>query len=287
MPCNAPIVGWKSKETTVLGKRAVVFDLHQGCVDLPINVPCGKCHGCLLDKSREWALRCSHEAQMHDENSFVTLTYNDEHLPQRNGTPTLKPQDFVLFMKRLRKQSTEKIKFIQCGEYGELDNRPHHHILLFNRGWPDMYRWRQSRDYYLYRSQELEILWPFGHSEIGEANFETAGYVARYALKKNHHPPGTQKPYLTMSRRPGIGQAWIKKFMSDVYPSDECVSKGGQVYRPPRYYDQQLQKNNPELLHHIQAHRIAKLTDEIKSGLRQTDREKILRAKHRERTRQL
>ncbi len=288
MACNAPLVAWKSTETTALGKRAVTFDVRQAHIDLPLNLPCGKCHGCLLDKSRQWALRCSHEAQLHEENTFVTLTYDEKNLPRTaNGTPTLRPEDFVLFMKRLRRQTTQKISFFHCGEYGEKDNRPHHHALLFNRGFGDMYYWRKERDYRLYRSPELEKLWPYGHSEIGEVNFATAGYIARYQIKNQKETAGVIKPYLTMSRRPGIGKDWIKKYITDVYPSDQCVTIGGHIYRPPRYYDQHLERQNPEMLQHIQATRIAKLTNEQKSGLRSTAREAILRAKSHLRRKQL
>ncbi len=284
MACNAPLAGWKSQETTALGKRAVVFKLHKGHVDLPINIRCGKCYGCRLDRSREWALRCSHEAQMHEENTFITLTYDEKNLPRtKNGTPTLEKSDFVLFMKRLRKQTPQKVSFFHCGEYGELDNRPHHHALLFNRGFSDKYPWRKERDYCLYRSQELETLWPFGHSEIGEANFKTAGYIARYQIKTQKQISGVIQPYLTMSRRPGIGRTWIKKWISDVYPSDECVTIDGQTYRPPRYYDDQLEKQQPQLLAELKANRIAKLTEEAKTGFRKTDKEKILKAKAQQR----
>lgn len=288
MPCNAPLAGWKSKETTALGKRAVTFRLHQGHVDLPINIRCGQCYGCRLDKSREWALRCSHEAQMHEENTFITLTYDENNLPRtKKGIPTLDKSAFVLFMKRLRKATEQKVSFFHCGEYGELDNRPHHHALLFNRGFADKYRWRKERDYYLYRSEELEALWPFGHSEIGTANFETAGYIARYQIKEFKEIKGVVRPYLTMSRRPGLGKTWIQKFKHDVYPSDQCVTRGGTKYKPPRYYDDQLEKENPQMMQQVTASRIARLTEEAKSGARSMDREKILKAKAHQRRRTL
>jgi len=275
MACNAPLVGWKATEKTARGTRVVVFDLSQGCVDLPVNIPCGKCFGCQLAKSREWATRCSHEAQMHEDNSFITLTYDAENVPPSRE---LRPKDFQDFMKRLRKKSPEKIKFFHCGEYGELDGRPHHHALLFGRRFPDHYYWRKSGDHNLYRSPELETLWTFGHSEIGEVSFESAGYVARYQMKSDTSNK-KQKPYLTMSRNPGIGKGWISMFTSDVYPSDEIATKGGQLLRPPRYYDKQLEKINPGMFKKVQETRVSKLTEEIRSGVRQTAREKILRAK--------
>jgi len=287
MGCNDPLSGWKSKEKTALGKRAVTFDIHEACIDLPVNVRCGQCNGCRLDKTREWALRCTHEAELHEDNSFVTLTYDDEHLPLNNGIPTLRKQDFVLFMKRLRKKRDHRISFFQCGEYGEL-GRPHHHALLFNCGFADRYLWRRSGSHPLYRSEELETLWKGGQCEIGEIGFDSAAYVAGYTMKlKQNLKPGQEREYLTMSRRPAIGKQWIEKNMKDVYPRDEVITRPGNKNKPPRYYDQQLEKLNPQLLKTIQANRQANLTDEAKSGLRHLAREKNIIARSKEKCRSL
>lgn len=283
MACNDLLVGWKSKSKTALGKRAVTFRKHEGYKDLPLNLPCGKCYGCRLNKSREWALRCAHESEMHTENSFITLTYDEKSLPTIGQLPTLQPNDFVNFMKRLRKNSG-KILFFHCGEYGELDGRPHHHALLFGRSFPDQYYWRKSGDYNLYRSPELEKLWTYGHSEIGEVSFESAGYIARYTLKmKDNLREGQVKEYLTMSRRPGIGKTWLQKYMSDVYPSDQVVTRYG-IYKPPRYYDKQLGEQQQLQL---QTTRQAKLTDEQRSGARNMAREQILKSRANLRRRNL
>ncbi len=295
MACNDPLVGWKSKDKTARGKRAVTFDIHQACIDLPVNIRCGQCHGCRNDKAIEWAIRCSHEAQLHDENSFLTLTYEEE--PKtKSGVPTLRPRDFELFMKRLRKQTKNKIKFFQCGEYGSL-GRPHHHCLLFNRGFSDRYLWRKEGDYNIYRSEELEKLWQQGHSEIGSVTFQSAGYVAGYTIKgaentrqQSWTPGGTTTripEYRTMSRRPGIGKTWLEKYINDVYPMDEVITNNGNKLRPPQYYDQQLEKQNPQLLQELKIQRRAKLTPEKLSGLNNTAREKILMAKAKERNKTL
>ena len=291
MACNAPLAGWKAKERNPSGKRGVVFDLKQGISDLPINLACGKCFGCRLAKSREWALRCTHEAQMYDNNSFLTLTYNDKNLPPG---ASLRPEDFTLFMKKLRRRSYhlvngkkiyDRISYFQCGEYGEDYSRPHHHCMLFNRGFPDRKLHRRSGKYNLFRSGELEEIWTMGHSEIGDVTFESAGYVARYTLAKasNKQLNGRHPEYLTMSRNPGLGKTWLKEFHTDVYPSDQAVTRSGQVHRPPRYYDEQLLDRDPVLHEQIRVTRLSKLTDEMRSGANQTARERILRARARER----
>lgn len=246
MPCYHPIPGWYAKrrsETT--GKRAIVFRMADGFVDRPIDIPCGSCVGCQLEKARRWAVRCTHEASLHAENSFVTLTYSPEKVPPN---ASLRPEDFVRFMKRLR-HKRPGVRFFQCGEYGAKLGRPHHHALLFGCGWPDQVELKQG----LFVSQELSELWPYGYSSIGQVTFESAGYVARYAMKKVRGPDaaahyGQKVPeYLTMSRRPGIGRGWIDKYESDVYPSDEVVMNGARM-RPPRYYDDTVARRRPDLV---------------------------------------
>ena len=204
-----------------------------------------------------------HEAQLHDANSFVTLTYAEEHLPPGGS---LRKADFQRFMKRLRKRIAGKVRFFHCGEYGEELNRPHYHALLFGYDFPDRTPWAERGAHRTYRSEELEELWPMGHSEIGDVTFESAAYVARYCVKKitgakadEHYVDKStglirEPEYATMSRRPGIGAGWFEKYKADVYPSDEVVSRG-HGSKPPRYYDQLLGREDPELLEQMKAAR--------------------------------
>ena len=129
MACYQPLKGYYSKSRNPNGKRNVVFNPQMGYRDRPVTVPCGQCIGCRLERSRQWAIRCYHEASMYERNSFVTLTYDDESLPLGG---TLVFRDFQLFMKRLRKQYGAGIRFYACGEYGEKFGRPHYHVCLFN-----------------------------------------------------------------------------------------------------------------------------------------------------------
>ena len=248
MPCYSPLQGFRSTTTSANGKRGIVFNPQHGYRDLPVTVPCGQCIGCRLERSRQWAIRCVHEAQMHDDNAFITLTYNDENRP---ADGSLNLRHFQLFMKRFRKK-VGPVRFYHCGEYGEQFGRPHYHAIIFGYGFPDKKLWKTLNDVPLYRSATLEALWTLGFSSIGGVTFQSAAYVARYIMKKvtgdrakryyEIVDPETGevhqvKPeYTTMSRRPGIGSTWLEQYLGDVYPSDEVIIKG-KTMRPPKFYD--------------------------------------------------
>ena len=249
MPCYSPLRGWRSSERSPTGKRRIVFNPRDALRDLPVSVPCGQCVGCRLERSRQWAVRCVHEASLHERNCFITLTYDDAHLP---ADGSLNLDHFQKFMKRLRKRFGDGIRFFHCGEYGENFGRPHYHACLFNFDLPDREFWSCREDVNLYTSKILSSLWPFGFVTVGDVTFESAAYVARYVMKKvtgdnaSDHYRFTneitgqvydRKPeYVTMSRRPGIGRGWVDKYLDDVYPFDFIVINGVKC-KPPRFYD--------------------------------------------------
>lgn len=270
MACYHPMTGYRSAETTKSGKRKIVFSPQKGYVDLPVKIACGQCIGCRLERSRQWAIRCMHEAQMHSENSFVTLTYSDENLPKGG---CLELSEFQRFFKRLRKRVGVPVRYYHCGEYGERFGRPHYHACIFGYGFPDRVLYSRSNGQPLYTSAELSELWPFGHALIGEVTFDSAAYVARYIMKKvfgdaadDHYkrvdletgevfflPP----EYTTMSRRPGIGKKWLDRFMSDVYPSDEVIVNGKAV-KPPKFYDGVFEVMYPSDMKRIKHERVVR-----------------------------
>lgn len=214
---------------------------------------CGRCIGCRLEKSRQWAVRCMHESKLHKENCFVTLTYADNPI-------SLVPRDLQLFWKRLRKLVPDrKIRYFAGGEYGEEKRRPHYHACLFGFDFADRVYYRKSGAFDLDTSALLARAWPHGFSTVADFSFETAAYVARYVCEKvdlkgaddmyEHIDLETGEitpvhpEFGRMSLRPGIGADWYKKFSSDVFPSDEVIVNG-RVCRPPRYYDKLLRKQN-------------------------------------------
>lgn len=221
-----------------------------------LSLPCGQCIGCRLERSRQWAIRCVHEASLYERNCFITLTFAPEHLPKSGS---LDKRDFQLFMKRLRKRYGAGVRYFHCGEYGEKGGRPHYHACLFNFDFDDRELWSTRGGVKLFTSKALQELWPFGFSTIGDVTFESAAYVARYVTKKVTGPAAaghyervdakgevtTVVPeYVTMSRRPGIGRPWLDRYISDVYPHDRVVLRGQEMH-PPKYYDSLFELANP------------------------------------------
>jgi hypothetical protein len=260
MPCYSPIRAYRSRDgiNPDTGKWPIVFNIYDGYGDLPIDVPCGQCIGCRLERSRQWAIRCVHEASLYDNNCFVTLTFDDDHLDKNLS---LNKRDFVLFMKKLRFKFGQGIRFFHCGEYGFLLQRPHHHVILFNFDFPDKYLWDIRNGNRLYRSPELEALWPYGFSSIGDVTFESCAYVARYIMKKvtgknaGSHYNGREPEYITMSRRPGIAREWFDKYQTDVFPNDYVVIRNGLKCKPPKYYDNIYDKIDPKSMKHVKFNR--------------------------------
>lgn len=261
MPCYHPLKGYRSKYRNPSGKRSIVFNIRDAFKDMPVELPCGQCIGCRLERSRQWAIRCVHEASLYEDNCFLTLTYSDENLPE-NGS--VRVEDFQKFMKRLRFEfPDQKIRFFHCGEYGEKYGRPHYHACIFNFDFKDKYHWSTaSNGEKYYRSPTLEKLWPVGQSMIGNVTFESAAYVARYITKKITGPDAHQlyedlgkKPeYVTMSRRPGIGKPWLDKFKSDVFPDDFVVLRG-KILKVPQFYMKELDKQDAQLHRALKAKR--------------------------------
>lgn len=169
-------------------------------------------------------------------------------------------------MKRVRKHffgnAKGSVRYFHCGEYGEQLGRPHHHACLFNLDFPDKKLWSVREGVRLYRSATLENLWPHGNSTLGDVTFDSAAYVARYVTKKITGEPalahyaGKLPEYCTMSRRPGLGKDWLKKYSSDLYPKDFTVIRGKKI-KIPKYYNSMYELTNPLEYASIKALRIA------------------------------
>lgn len=258
MACYSPVSAFRLE-------NGDVTMVERGDVRATLSLPCGRCVGCRLERARQWTVRVMHEASLHERNCFLTLTYREDAMPSGGS---LNYADVQRFLKRLRASwwrawdaggrlgPSPRVRYFVCGEYGERLERPHYHMALFGEDFSsDRRLWRagSSAKSPLYRSASLEALWPHGFSSIGELTDKSAGYIARYVLKKvtgdradwhyrrvdavTGEEVWLVPEFVRMSLRPGVGAEWFQRFgFSDVFPHDRVV-RGGVVGKPPRYYD--------------------------------------------------
>lgn len=209
------------------------------------QLPCGQCIECRLEYARQWAIRCVHEAQMHPQNIFLTLTYDDDHI----GNNRLDYADFQKFMKRLRKTSNNQIGVFVTGEYGEKSKRMHWHAILFNYAPTDAeYKYSTERGDKVFRSKNIDKLWGKGATEFGSVTLQSAGYCARYAAKKLVHGEDVElyKPISKKSSKHAIGKAWLQKYYMDVFRHGHIVLPDGKTCSIPRYYEKWFKENHPQ-----------------------------------------
>lgn len=254
MPCYGPITAYYPKRAS--GDRRLVFKISDAETGIPIKIPCGKCVGCRLEQSRQWAVRCMHEKRLHRESSFLTLTY--ENMPAGNS---LQLADYQNFLKRLRHHVDGSLRFFGCGEYGETTARPHYHLLLLNKDFADKKSLSSGNEYNLYTSKILSQLWPHGHHSIGDVSFQSAAYVARYCVKKNQNGKtvndGRTPEFVTMSRRPGLGTGYFDKYSNELLDHDTIIINGVPAALP-RFYDGKIAQI-PNLAETREGHLLSKL----------------------------
>lgn len=278
MSCFHPVSAWFSNELNPSGKRSLVFNIKERYkgddprYDKEIKIPCGHCIGCKADKQKEWAVRILSEKITNENSYFVTLTYNEKFRPiSQSGQPTLDKKRFTDFMKRLRKKFGKcRIRYFQCGEYGEKNNNPHHHMVLFGPLLHDNVEisFDEKTDYKLYINPRIMETWSdpvtkesYGFHTVGELTPESALYVAKYATKKVYGELrekiyGDRIPeYATMSNRPGLGHEFVRKYYNDIYRQDRFVVKDGFIVRPPKFFDDWYKKNFGENFEEIQLER--------------------------------
>lgn len=264
MSCFRPIEGY------VLPGGGITWSPPKAYVDLPkMKVACGQCVGCRIERSRQWSVRIMHEAAMAPASCFITLTYDDEHLPR---PATLVKSHFQHFMMRVRKSlAPQRISYFMCGEYGSENWRPHYHAIIFGHDFSERVRrggefqpnMELGRRRECHASESLSKLWPLGFNAVGPVTEASARYVAAYCLKKvtgakadEHYKrvdPTTGEvywllpEYAHMSTRPAIGKGWFEKFGSDVKRYDGVHVEGSQG-NPPRYYDKLRRRSDQEEL---------------------------------------
>lgn len=243
MSCEKPLIALllakdsvtKVTKIRILGNR-VDFNIksleEKYGKDNILLLPCGHCASCLTKRRKEWSVRCALEASEHEKNCFVTLTYDEDHVPKK-----LIKRDLTDFLSKIR-ASGHRVRFFGCGEYGSQTARPHYHVILFGFMPDDLKPYaKQSNGFMLYTSDFLQKkIWKKGNVMIGEFSPETAGYVAGYVEKKL----GKDEGFILMSRRPGIGRKYLEKHYEDIYRYDSFITDGGHINKVPRYFDKVL-----------------------------------------------
>lgn len=223
--------------------RLVASSLSNGVKAKWSMIPCGQCHECRLQRSREWANRCVMEMDAFkpvdgiNRNWFVTMTYSPDHVDELRSTvdgctlslhqPESGKDHLQKFNNAVRKKWDEKyghqgIRFYACGEYGDESGRPHYHEILFNLPIdPSLLKVHFTNDFgdKYYVCDELFRSWGSkGHVLLSEANWTNCAYVARYIMKKLNGDLGVDKydkfgikaPFTRQSRMPGIGASFYK-----------------------------------------------------------------------------
>ncbi len=271
MGCYTPLKGYRNRLT-----NGLTFNLAEGTV--PLEVACGQCFGCRCDNALMWTIRITHEAHLYGNqhgNSWLTLTYRD---PQactakqyNNGhyiplDYSLRPSDVSKFIRVLRKQNLQTIRYFYCGEYGEL-GRPHYHVCIFNYSFNDTQLFCDDEGLYTYTSPTLEKYWPHGFSTVQPLTYKNAAYTAGYIFDKitgkradDHYLRCTEHgeaywllpEFIRMStgnkknKHQGLGAGFYEKYQNDFFPSDTSPVPGkGVVQYVPRYYQNILQSEDP------------------------------------------
>lgn len=276
MSCYHPIEAWDyTDQLDLLGPRQISMKGPQDLGDRKkmirqgrrLLLPCRKCVGCRLDKSREWANRVVMEQLYHQESWFLTLTYDDEHLPPAYPVDpataeilsvhaTLVKDDLQKFFKRLRKNSKQELRYFASGEYGSQTYRPHYHCLIFGLHLDDLQPIKRnfSGDQY-YVSDFIAKCWPYGIHILGQVTWNSAAYVARYTMKKATHgytkeyyeKAGIQSEFQTMSLRPAIGRRFYDDHpdLFEYSTFNVTTMYGGLKMSPPEYFRKLHKKDRP------------------------------------------
>lgn len=245
MRCISPIkAGFNSDGDLTFSNRKRSKELEA------FEFECRKCLPCRLNTAREKAVRCYHESQMHEENIFLTLTYDHKNLTSER----LQYEDWQTFIRSLRdhvryRKGKTTIPTFHTGEYGDETKRPHWHAIIFNYRPDDQIPLRKTElGEQIYTSETLTELWGKGKIEYGSCTIDSANYVARYAAKKLIHGKDQDHdfhPIHKTSSKHAIGKKWIEKYWQQTFLHGYVRLPNGTQTRIPRYYVDWLKKHHP------------------------------------------
>lgn len=175
---------------------------------------CGQCMPCRLNRRRLWSHRIMLESLKHQHSAFVTLTYDDKHLPKNNS---LNKEHLQLWLKKIRKlYAPQKLRFFAVGEYGTSGQRglnPHYHLALFG----SLPCFHPEKDQYQRKKchcpscTDIRKTWGYGDTDNAYLTHDSAQYICGYVTKKLTKKSdfldslGIIPEFARMSLRPGIG----------------------------------------------------------------------------------
>lgn len=302
MPCYHPMLAYRkrgSSDKPIIAhakvdvkERVYPLSTRNPMAYETLTLPCGQCIGCRLDYSRGWANRMMLELPYHETAYFLTLTYDDDHVPMdmylsvdddgfdddgvvddgaihKHLSLTLRPDDLRDFIKRLRDNQAyhhaRKISYYAVGEYGSQTARPHYHAIIYGLRLDDLEPFGGANGYTYYRSPTIERLWTYGFSSVCNVSWETCAYCARYMLKKQkgatadvYQRYSLHPEFSRCSLKPAIGKRWYDDHKDEAYDYDEiylATAKRGVRFKPPHYFDKLFDLEQPEKLQQIKQQR--------------------------------
>lgn len=203
---------------------------------------CWKCIICKKKKARELANRCVLGASMHQQNCFLTLTYDEKQTGYHN---TFEYPDIQKFKKRMRSYVTRehngrKIEIFNVHEYGK-NGKKHWHLIVFGYQFPDRESYKNTPSGPLSISKILTRLWPHGNHSIGNVSEASAMYQAQYLEKdiKNGHAGSTKSSH---SKHSGIGKTFFFKNYKQILRLG-FIPFGTQKMPIPRYFQRLAEKH--------------------------------------------
>lgn len=240
-----------------------------------MQVPCGKCLGCLKSKQNSWSIRVQEQLNQCPNSCFITLTYSDENVPMafdpESGEvrQSLHRKDFQDWIRRVRDKlrykfgpDYPKLQYFMCGEYGTKTFRPHYHAIIFGM---------RQRDFQFALDDWYDNFGFYNCQDIGFSDNDKNAvglYVGKYASKgvySLNSPlllPFMEKPFVESSHC--LGRQWIEDkmdffsligerkqyknfdaFMDDFLDNFRYRTRGGFEFSMPRYYKDYFFKHVP------------------------------------------
>lgn len=199
---------------------------------------CGKCVHCRKKRGYELACKCVLHSSLYQQNSFLTLTYDEKKEGYHND---FNYPDIQKFKKRVRqfckRNYGKKIEIFNVHEYGK-NGKKHWHLILFGHDFshdpkPNLARtlFTVHGDHRIYTSLRLTQLWPHGFNTIGSVEIASAMYQTQYMEKDliNGNSRNSKKSH---SKHAGIGKPYFLKNYAQILKLGYIPINGGKLPIP-------------------------------------------------------